>query len=439
MSGGARCPRCRRATPAAAAFCPGCGAALGSDLVVEVGGPAGRVPVPSGPEAGGGRRARRVGLGVAAALAVAIGASVVSGGGDGRSATTTSTTSDGVGTTSTVAAAPTTTAADEPVTTTTLLPVSGPTGAPLLGEPTGLRVLVATNRGIQRLDLDAGTLTEVETPGRTYFADDLLAMRGGLAVLSEGELRFLPLDGPYEDRRSLSGQLLSVDAAGRALALVYTDGGAYAAVVDRAGAEPRRLDATLSTSVYPPAFGAGTGDLLLPVPGGVFAWRDGVSRPVSAGAVVDAAGPFVLMRRCWPAPVCRLDVVDVATGGVRGSVDDDDPVANLRLAPDGAHLVRGIPFDPARVGGRDPRLSVVRLSDGQVTTLSVDTSEAWNSNLGLDPSLRGALAWSADGRWLFVVRTPSVLSAWRDGLAAPIDLTIPSVELRGPVAVEVDG
>lgn len=427
MSGAWRCPRCRRSVPDGAAFCPACGASVADDVVVEVDGGA---TGPAGPTAPARRRSGRIGLGVAVALAVAIGASIASGGGDDRTAPTTSSVTVAATSTTTVAT-PTTDAA---TTSSTPPQPVGPKGVPLLGEATGFRLLLASNRGLYRLDLDAGTLVPVEEGGFGSVADDMASMRGGYVMSIGGELRFVATGASSQDAIALPGQLLGVDPGGRAYVLAYGDD-PFIGVVDDATATFRRLTVPFRNDAYPPTWLAG-GELLLAAPGGVFAWSEAAPtpRPVAAGAVVDATGGLALVRRCWPEPACRYEVVDTATGAVVGSVPAPDGESSARLSPDGGHVVRGLPFEAvtARLEPVQP-LAVVSVAEGTEVRLETDSI----SLVRVDPFYRSGLAWTPDGRWLFYVRSARTLSAWRDGLDAPIEITIPDVELRGPVAVEV--
>lgn len=446
MIGTVRCPRCRRAVADGAAFCPSCGAALGVEVAVEVSVEADRNDTGPTHEVvfAPGRRRGRVGVGVAVAVAVAVGASLAVGGGGGGGSAAPSTIARRTATTtaaaSTTPPSAATTPSSRPTTTTTSVVVVSRTPAPLLGETTGLRVLLAADQGVFRLDLDAGTMTLVRTDGVTIGADALVAMRGGSLRWSNGELYAIVDDRPTGQVPSFPGQPLGVDLDGRAFALVYPSDGdqrPYVAVIDDAGALRRRLDLVLpADQFYPPAWPAGHGGLLVPASGGVFRWTAPGQplQPVAAGVVIDVAGRFVLSRLCFPTPECRLTVTDLDAGAVASRPDASTTgFSGGRLSPDGRWFVRGPPIDYAtgRVDTSKP-LRVESMVDERVVELSLDIE----SPLHLDPFQGAGLAWSTDGRWLFYARGRHVLAAWRDGLTASIELAFPDLDLAGAMTVE---
>lgn len=435
------CARCRRAVPEGASFCPSCGAAIGGELEVELDdatADAGAAHELVFERSAGRGRSRWAGAGVAAALAVAIGAAVASGGGGGERAgtSTTSSAADRPTTTTpvrTTAAGPST---SPPPTTTTTIAVEREAGLPLLGEPTGAHLLLTTSRGVIRLDLDAGT-AEMAVPGRIpVFAEDVLAVRNGFVIWSQGTVRVVR-DGEVIDdvpRVAEGGQLLGTDATGAAWLYLFDDRGpALAWVADAAAAQPvQRALVPWWPETYPNVRPDGIGGLVQSSGGGVFRWV-GAQTPVglTEGVLVDAAGGFVLTQQCYPDPACRLTVTDVRTGEARSvPVPVGELGDTIRLTPDGRWLV-------APLANRDPagtRPVVLHEIGGDRTVeLPVGAGRAVNG------FFRSALAWTADARWLFYVADDHRLMAWRDGLDAPIEVRLPESALTGGVAVAVGG
>ncbi len=437
------CPRCGRGAPPGAAFCGSCGASLSGEIEIELeqDGYVARTAHDVVLEPGH-RRGRWAGAAVAAALVVAVAASIVSGGGDGRTAPTTSAASSTT-TRATIAAATTaTTAEGSPTTeaastTTTTIQVEG-AGAPLLGEQTGASLLLTTTRGVLRLELDTGRAVAVTPGGLPTFTEDLVPVRGGFVGWSQGTTRIVRYDQRDASTDQPPGaQLLGADRDGRAWLVVYgNDGRQSIGYVTDARSPLVAVEPPWTPDVYPQLLADGAGGVLQVVAGGVYRWEPG-GQPtaVAAGTVVAAQGGFALTKLCYPDPMCRLTVTDVRRGTSTAMADVDGGAAQaVRVSPDGRWVVSSLTIaDPAQRSELDAPLVLHEVATGRTVELPVDDGETLRNN----GWMTGRLAWTSDDRWLFYASGPRTLSAWREGLAEPVRIQLPTETLTGGVGVVV--
>lgn len=430
-----RCPRCRRAVPPDAAFCASCGASLGAEVTVELddggyGGPATEVTFESG-----GGRGRWIGAGVVTALVVAIGASVLSGGGGGGE-TAPSTTAPARPTTTAAPPSSAATTAPDGTTTTTWLARLGD-GGPLLDEPTGLRLLLAATDGIHRLDLDTGELT---IPGgeSTFPAEDVQAVPGGYVLWSNGALYTAPSTGravPVDAR--MGGQLVGRDAEGAAWIQLYGNEAnplPSLARIARVGAPLEAIALPWLTEVWSDARPDGLGGVVASVAGGVLRAPGLASppEPLAPGTLADVVGRFVLTRSCYPGPGCELRVTDVGDGSTR-TIDDPGggQAQGARVSPDGAWVLTGLAtFGPPTPNS--PPLVARPVGEGRPVTIELPADapvrlNGWN---------RSVVAWSDDGRWLFLAAGSRTLGVWRAGSDEIRRIELPSVQLMGSLSLE---
>lgn len=413
------CPACGRRTAAGDTFCAGCGRALAGsgppavEIEMDAGAVDGAEVVLARPSP------RRWWVGAAVlGLAGIVVASVATGGGPARSEGATTTTPP-----ATTAAPTTTTPSTLPPPTSTASTASPPTSAPirlgpapLLGEPSGLALVVGVGEDRYLVDLDAATA------GRLALPTDLAELEytaAGLVGRSPGDnaVRLVRPPTPGPDPL-IDASYVGSDARGRAwftvpvanrprFRLLYLERGATAAVgVDLPGGGFALPD--------------GTGGLVVDAPGGVYRWTDDAAiTRVSAGRMEAAGGGTVVVGECDEALRCRDVAVDVVTGARR----ELPVVAGLEpasyaygaVSPDGQVLLglRG-----AEGAADAPPAGLVAVTaDGTAVELGPHPS-------CLRPACGGA-TWSPDGRWLVWAADGSTVAAWRPGLARPVRLTLP--------------
>ena len=427
----ARCERCRARLGRTAGPCPSCGAQPGAELRFEhdalLDGNDVVFEHPPG-------RRRWIGGGlVAAVVAVAV-ANALAGGSDGRAASGRAASTFATLASSTPARASAT--SSEPSTTTTVVPPEVVGAGPLLSEATGIRLALAGTSRLHVLDLDRGVIETV--PGSAAY-DDIAAVSGGVIAWSEGVVRAVRFDGRTSTNLVASGQILAEGPRGTVWYASY-DGGDVWTVSDVAAA-PRPAPAFAPDSNGRSARPDGLGGALVQRAGGVFrvAARGGVLVPLAPGELVDVNGAFALTRTCYPDPACELAVVDLRTAARRAvpTAPVDGPVAASagaqvgRISPDGRWLLSSV---MNAAGGAGAPVVLRSTVDGTMVEFASDY-QPLSGPLQIDRS--SGVVWSPDGRWLFTVTGVDRVSAWREGLAKPITIVLPSTYLMGALAVAV--
>ncbi len=415
MSRRSSCRRCGATLDKAARFCGSCGTSVGSAAVslVEVEGVESTHgwEVTSTVDAGDGRpvRPRRwlmvAGGGVAAALI----ALALTGGGDPDGA------EDPAAEDTSGAPQPSTTV-DEPVwpptsrppPTTTIVPepslvdgAGNPIAAPVLGEPTGLTMVVGGAGALAFVDLDSSAITVVDIPGRvdllTHIGSDVFALSFNgepwTRVTADG---MAPVIYPGDENGTETG-LDTTDqfgvGPGPAGALWLIPFSYDSSAVPLAHLVPTEsgeiLDSIeIPTGSYPVAV---SGDsVIVAAPGGIYALRSATEpRRLSPGSVINGfsgqefTSRWLVVMECDPRLTCETVVLDAA-GGDRHPVTDAFPrvaSAYVTVAPDGRHAV----VQDWSAGSSD----VVNLETGATTALP------FVGPLGI-----GAVSWSGDGRWV---------------------------------------
>ncbi len=337
------------------------------------------------------RASRRwLGGGLVAALAAVVVASVAAG--DDTQATAPTTV---------VPASTTVPTAPAPAVTTTVPSVVRVGDGPLLGEATGLALLVTTGDQTFRVDLDAATVTRL---GRSV--SDVRQTASGVV--------YRDTDGPeLQLRRPGRGS-----ATGLGDARYLGDGPADRAWFATFGPNARRLwSEDLTGAIVDVELPAGTGygvpddlgGLLIPAPGGTYRWLAGEGvRRISGGAFVVAGGGRALVHECDEALACSLVSLDLRTGQRRTvpTVSGVRPDDYGHLSPDG--YLFAVPAGDDRFVAVSP--------DGRGVDLGPVDSPCLSVGCPNGPR------WSPDDRWVVWTRGVTSIMAWRAGLAAPIRL-----------------
>lgn len=422
-----RCAACRTRLARGSSSCPACGRPVGPagppTLELEADGWA----VDDGAEVAlaGGRSSRRWAIGAAVVvLGAAVAASVVgTGPPDRRGAPTTT-------------AAPATTTRPPRATTTRPTtavapaePLAPPAG-PLLGETTGLGLLLWAADGVFRLDLDAGTL--VRTRLRSEDGDPDLTSVGLVFQALDGPARRLlrPGDERPATVSAASGPFVGEGPPGRLWFVDYVDQGE--AIWYRDGTA-NRIDVPIpaGASMTRPD---GVGGLVVQAPGGVYALAtpDAAPRRIASGQLLWWGYGRALVAECDDQLRCGATVYDLRSGEARTAPRGfvRGAFAFQAVSPDGTQLL-ALNDDPAQA-----TLTAVGLGGG-ITRLGPIRSPCFIAECG------GAVVWSPDGRWLFWVSGDEQVSAWRVGLADPIVVPVPprapardTPALSGAIAVD---
>ena len=410
------CPACDASTPRASAFCVSCGRPIGALVELDElgnGEPAQGADVAM--RSTGGRR-RNLVIGLAVALVV--GAIVVLGTTDSaqRAVPVASSTTSTASADTTLAAAP-------------LQPTIIGNGRPLLGEPSGLAILLAGYNGdLQRIDLDTGELIATHfasSPGqesRSWFLieDGLLYTNGSGLVLRK-------LDGTERTLFSQSADNYNTFAkAGRGQIWAMSQTGA-------ASTSLRRIDLAAASVVESVSIGNAyligtdeTGRPLLQL-ADTTVWRYGAdqqwtrfgtlaTRPLGHGLYLGVS--------CPTPPACVLEVrgsdqhvmYTLPTSGPSQQVDVAAAASNGTLTAL-AHNA-----DQSAPGGFG--IDVLGVDGTKIATFA-DLSPQY------DQGGAGGLTWSADGTWLIWLGLVKA-HAWRFGLAHPVDIDLTAL----PVPVQ---
>lgn len=398
------CPSCGRRHSAGDAFCAACGRSLQGgetpELTVELDGAHEVVLARSA--------SPRRGWAVAAALALAaVVASVVVGGGDDGEAVTTTVPAA----TTSVGAGPATTSTSTTDAPTTMPPSTTISigSAPLLGEPTGLGVLVRASDGdVHLVDLDAATVATQSIDER--YTELRWSPVGMVARLADGGWRILA-SGAESIPLGPEDNYLGSDSTGRAWFRRNSRGAQEDLVAVRA--DPAATE-TLDVADGRYAVPDGLGGLVIDAPSGVYRWTDGAAVVrIADGRFEAAGGGVVVLGECDEAMRCRDVAADLRTGE-RTVLPDIDGVARAgygygAVSPDGRAVIA--------VRGTDQTMVAVGL-DGTVIELGTSLTGCFS------PACSGS-DWSPDGRWLVWQTPEGTISAWRAGLAAPVRLELP--------------
>jgi hypothetical protein len=281
----------------------------------------------------------------------------------------------------------TTTRRRRPPTTTTTQVIPD---APLLGEPTGLSLVVVTSAG-RVIDVDSGAVTRVGVPIRGVTAAGLLVEEEfGLATWPP------PYDGSGSTTiippgRASSVELVWVVDGGRHLWTIEwsVDGrlpgpGPRASLLDLGGEVLGSFE--LPGEVGPG--GATDHGLVVYGPGGVYLVdASGRADRVSTGDLLDAGNGHIHVHTCDEALRCGVEVFDGR----------------------GRHLGSGpSPVNPFGFGASAPDGRVAQVSyteDG--FAVGVDGVTVYEDE-GFGFSGQGSLAWSPDGRWLAIAASEDI-------------------------------
>jgi hypothetical protein len=425
----ARCPSCGEVMPAAAAYCPACGAASGNLRVEAVGG---EVEAPSADVALGGHRRRWLAPVVIAAVSALIVVVAVAGGGRDEPSASPATVIPAT------TPAPSTTVVPRstvPAPSTTTTGYSAFSAAPM-PEAAGVVLYETTNEGaVLRIDLGTGAVQRRYVPVEPRVAGPwmVLARQGGFAMA----------DGSYDDQSPLYGVADGPDTPAVTLA-AWSEHETHGTLAPRvaAAAEPdqvwvwndamdgeqvtikrMRLDGTPTAGpVTLPRFASvlgqdGPGALALQGASGFYrATIEGqelridrqwptVPLAYSAGALLDLA--------CDSALECQLTVVDRATGAARpvpGDVIDQIMRSyDNALSADGRWLAT-VPYGTSA----GPKLTVYDLTTGAVAL----EDDVLPKNYGFLGGVQSA-EFTTDGQWLVYFNISSGIRLWKVGSAGP--------------------
>jgi hypothetical protein len=358
----------------------------------------------------GGRR-RNLVIGVAVALVVT--AVVVLGTtGSGRSAappTTPPTTSAG--------------APDTTVDTAPLKPTIIGTGRPLLGEPSGLALLLVSYDGqLNHLDLDTGQLdvTHLSSPGGEsqawYLTDQGLIYGDGKSLVlrmldgTERSIAFSQTVDSYNTySRASAGQIWAMTQSGQDGALLLRIDLATAAVVERIPIGSAYLVG--ADEIGRPLLQLGDGMVWRLAADGQWSTFGSLpTRPIGHG--------LYLNTTCPQPPAC---IVQVRTGDHK--VLYTVPPLDTEYAQDvaaGASNGTLTALVRASVGGPSQAIDVYGPDGSRVVTLS---------DFSLQYSQDGSgMSWSPDGVWLFWFGAIA-MHAWRAGLDAPLSIDLSSLSI----------
>ncbi|MGH9137720.1 MAG: zinc ribbon domain-containing protein [Acidimicrobiales bacterium] len=268
-------------------------------------------------------------------------------------------------------------------------------GAPLLGEPTGLTLILSGDRE-EAVDVDTGVVTRLDVGEVVMAQDDGLVTRGG------GGLVWHPWPVTAGQAVDLGPGDLALPAGGGDRVWVVGYGPAPSGRLVRLdGGTVARLELPPGGGPFPVTMG----DALAVAAGGrVYVYdRDGSVTEVAVGDLLGTAGDRLVVRQCDIDLHCVVTLLHPVTGETQ-TLDDSGQSAwsfgwhgSFATAPDG-RLATVVPQLPEDGTGSFSSAEVVILNpdgDRQVVT----EVQAYGPT---------AVAWSSDGRWLF----------WLDGTEA---------------------
>ncbi len=260
----------------------------------------------------------------------------------------------------------------------------------LLGEPTGVTLVVQNDRGVDVVDLDTGKTRQLLGEFAPPPIAAIPAPHAGVVYTIGGEARFFP--APFDGRYTVVGEaewVLRAAEPGRVwLVRTTEDGtGAVRATVDGA------VDKTSGLEIPPPAYpvAAVEGGLLVEAFGRIYRMTSDGASPVTFGSTVAVSDRWLAVQGCDDALRCGLRLVDLVTGDERVVALPGALTAGYftgSFSPDGSNLAVW-----AQSTSGTPRLLVIDTAAGQAEELPGASTSEW----GNSP------AWSPDGDWMFWV------------------------------------
>ena len=405
-AGSPRCESCRVPLPRDAARCPSCGHEAGAPLI-GIGSRDAGVTVGSAPR---GRRQVAFAAGVIVALIAVL--AVVDRGSADRADQPATTTTTSTTTTSTTRPAVTTPATRAATTTSSTLP-------PLvLGERTGVKLLVLTGRRSVLVDLDTGTSAD-DPPKLSGF---VLARAGGVILQDQGPGASF-LAAPYD------GALVSVSAipTGEVLASAAEDrvwlvgpSGPPLGVAEVATSGEIVQTFALPGDGYPS--GAVEGGLVVSAHGSIYVvrGRDDITS-LGAGEVVATSPRTIAALACDASATCSLTFIDARTGRRRAVNRAGVYGGQGVFSPDGRWLTY-----VSQQPNRQATAQIVDVVNGTVRDLSTESA-----------GFSGAVpAFSPDSRWMFSPNRGGVEAVRvEDGAVVDIPLGLPAGEVNQVVVL----
>lgn len=292
----------------------------------------------------------------------------------------------------------TTTSTTVPVTTTTaLLP------SLQLGSPSGVRLLVTSERGVVLVELDTGLRTLVSPSRRSSYA----ALAHGVVAQDGKGIEYL--SDSLEQPGVLFGTadvVVPSPRVDRMWLVGYGSANATVREVDTTGAVTAGPFAIPSAGVI----NATDDALVTSIDGAVELFdRQGHSRNLGNGEVVTAGADSVVVSDCDVTP-CALSVIDVHTGA-RTSIPDFE-------APD------HVPNPSGRVSPDGRAAAVYEKAGDSVQVRLVDLASGRTLATGLPLGSGGPalLAWSRDSKWVFAANGQAIHALRVDGDTRLIDL-----------------
>jgi hypothetical protein len=293
----------------------------------------------------------------------------------------------------------------------------------LLGEASGVKLLVQSERSALLVDLDTGAVSEAPPVLNAF----VLAREGGVVVSAQNGggpgAGAMYLAAPYTDHALPIAPI----PVGQVYASAVDD---RVWIVDGSGPPFTAVEVSTTGEVTTPAFelpvdgyvaGAVDRGLVIAAHGSIFVTRGtGDLQSLGAGDVVATSGRSVVAISCDAAGRCPLTIIDVVSGA-RRPVEGPPSTGQGTLSPDGHWLVF-VDFN----GIRAPALWLVDRDTAEARKLDVPT-----------PSLNGYLpAFSADGRWLFLISGRSVQAIrTSDGGTVEIPLDTRSSQINQVVVI----
>jgi hypothetical protein len=266
-------------------------------------------------------------------------------------------------------------------TTTTTVPLTD--RAPLLGEETGLVVMINTGR-TRLIDLDSGVEVVL-----SFTANVLGAVDGRLLVSRNGQVAWwpAPFDGTGAEAVELDLDTSDAwaDSAGSVVWFASNDGSGWTMVQAFDHDGTARIERRLPLSSWP--VGAMGDDLVIGAPGGTFTVSPaGAIDHLSSGQPLSTSSDRVVVHRCDEELECGYDIV----------TRDGDVVARLSETP--AVLDYG-PWGQIVSVSPTGQVAQIVVQDEGGSALTIDGVDVeWEA----PRSGVSAAAWSSDGRWLVV-------------------------------------
>jgi hypothetical protein len=314
----------------------------------------------------------------------------------------------------------TTTASTRDRTATTSAPTTTTARAvtPLvLGEPTGIRLLLVGQARVEVVELDTGEVHRIATNSGGSFP---FARAGGVVapVGRSWKLVRPPYDQRSDDIAGDEVQLYPANDPAHVWLVPYGSQRVTATEVDLASNQRlQQIDLPVTSQVIGPA---GDG-LVVSLFGGVYiASADGLRR-FATGQPYASVGSKVFVVGCDDVGVCTPEIVDSRTGGTV-SID-------AAIVRDG--------FYAASFSSDGSQLAILTMQYGgpgvppNVPLVVVDTATGVTRAIDFELPMNGAgspPSWSSDGSWLFWPASTGVLALAR-GSSAPVLIDVGEVDL----------